>query len=141
MTKTKCNATTQHDLSVSTYFFSVTCFSLLISVTRCSRLSQRSRVSLNLAFMLLIWNDFVCRSTCIWQLQQHNNTIRACTVSSYLLGCFLLQASNLILPVNPLRLQLTCQQVRVLQDEDNSWDHLCVGHANTATTTETCGYL
>ena len=33
----------------------------------------------------------------------------------YLLSCLLLQMNNLILPVNPLRLQLTRQQVRVLQ--------------------------
>lgn len=38
--------------SAVTYFFSRLCFSRLISATRCSRLSQRSRVSLNLDFML-----------------------------------------------------------------------------------------
>lgn len=42
-----------------TYFFSRLCLSLVISETRCSRLSQRSRVSLNLAFMLFTWMDKV----------------------------------------------------------------------------------
>lgn len=45
------------------YFFSKLCFSLLISETRCSRLSQRSSVSLNLDFMLFTWQDKVSRTT------------------------------------------------------------------------------
>lgn len=38
-----------------TYFFSMLCFSLPISPKRRSKLSHRSRVSLNLTFMLVIW--------------------------------------------------------------------------------------
>lgn len=47
----------------ATYFFSRVCLSLVISETRCSRLSQRSRVSLNLAFMLFTWMDKVSRKS------------------------------------------------------------------------------
>lgn len=47
----------RQDASAVTYFFSKLCFSLVISETRCSRLSQRSRVSLNLDFMLFPWKD------------------------------------------------------------------------------------
>lgn len=36
-------------------------------------------------------------------------------VASHLLGRLLLQVDDLVLPVNPLGLQLTRQQVRVLQ--------------------------
>lgn len=46
-----------------TYFFSRLCLSLVISETRCSRLSQRSSVSLNLAFMLFTCKDKVSRKT------------------------------------------------------------------------------
>lgn len=94
------------------------CFSLLISVKRRSKLSQRSRVSLNLAFMLFIWKDCVRRTKRIvdeCDIRKTTHLKPVLNTASYLLGCFLLQVNNLILPVNPLRLQLTCQQVRVLQ--------------------------
>lgn len=60
-----------------TYFFSMTCFSLLMSPKRRSKLSQRSRVSLNLAFMLLIWKIYVHRTIGI-RRRQRENTINVC---------------------------------------------------------------
>lgn len=61
-----------------TYFFSMTCFSLLMSPKRRSKLSQRSRVSLNLAFMLFIWKIYVHRTIGI-RRRQRENTINVCT--------------------------------------------------------------
>lgn len=97
-----------------TYFFSMPCLSLLISPNRRSKLSQRSRVSLNLVFMLFIWKSQKTEWSETLNLLKDLKAGFVCS-AQYLLGRLLLQMNDLILPVNPLRLQLTRQQVRVLQ--------------------------
>lgn len=110
-------------MEVRPYFFSVLCLSLLISPSRRSRLSQRSRVSLNFAFMLLICVTHTCA---LMPGQKKNNNTQIQTylnrgvTPNHLLCSLLLQMNNLVLPVDSLRFQLAGQQVRVLREKDSA---------------------
>lgn len=98
-----------------TYFFSMPCFSLTTSLRRRSRLSQRSSVSLNLAFMLLICQEEQSGHRLLRNSTRGLGNFRGSNKFPHLLRCLLLQVNDLVLPVYPLGLQLTGQQVRVLQ--------------------------